>query len=181
VPECAPSLSSQPARHLCIVHPFIPPSSQPLAQASPSHLSFQPSIIHPPVHPHTHPSTHCTLRGQRNQRLRQQTGPRPLAQGRRAVGSVSGRAQGWTWGSVRWEVGRTAGPGALLSGAGNGKLRPGLKAICEEGLGSDEGTIGDVGLGHHTQQWKGAPVWRPGEGLAWPAPASGAPAPKAST
>lgn len=63
-----------------------------------------------------------------------------------------------------------AGQGALLPGAGNRKLRPGLKAICEEGVGGDEGTIGDVGLGHHTQQWKGARgsrvVARGGAGLA---------------
>lgn len=71
---------------------------------------------------------------------------------------------------MQWEVGRAAGPGALLSGAGNRKLRLGLKAICEEEVGGDEGTIGDVGPGHHTQQWKGARgsrvVGRGGVGLA---------------
>lgn len=79
-------------------------------------------------------------------------------------------------GSAQWEVSLTARPGALLSGAGNRKLRLGLKAICEEVAGSDEGTIGDVGPGHHTRQQKGAcwlqanPCASPGTRLlcTWP-------------
>ena len=155
MPEHDPSLSNQPAHHPCIVHPFIPPSTHPLAQASPSRRSFQPSIIHLPIHPHTHPPTVPSedreIRGWDSRWD-------PLARGGWVARSARGRVQAWTLGSAQWEVGLTAHPGALLSGAGNRKLRPGLKPICEEVAGSDEGTIGDVGPGHHTRQQKG-PCW----------------------
>lgn len=166
-----PFPTSPPTTHASSIRSFLPPPIHSLKHHPVVCLFNHPSSIclsiHTLTHPPTVPSEDREIRGWDSRQD-------PLAWGGWVARSARGRAQAWTLGSTQWEVGLTARLGALLSGAGNRKLRPGLKPICEEVAGSDEGTIGDVGPGHHTRQQKG-PCWlqatpEPHQALASSAP-----------